>query len=93
MSAAAGAAAAAAIANAIKASGVLVKIEPGDFEELVRGMGSPLVIHQPPSGVFQRRHRYLTHYRGFTFHAESAEPLFLPREAEVVPCRQIWIPG
>jgi hypothetical protein len=95
MSAAAGgaAAAAAAIANAVKASGVLVRIEPGDFEELVARAADVLVIHQDPRGLFQRKHRYLTHYRGFAFHAESDQPLFLPGGTEVVACKHIWIPG
>jgi hypothetical protein len=86
-------AAAAAIAQAVKASGVLVRIEPGDFEELVVRGADLLVIHQGPGGFFQRKHRYLTHYRGFAFHAESDLPLSFPAGTEILSCAQIWIPG
>jgi hypothetical protein len=87
------AAAAAAISEAIKASGVIVKIEERDFEALLRGSPESLVIHAPRAGLFQRKHRYLTNYRGFTFFTESELELMIPKETEVVRAKQIWTPA
>ena len=41
---AAGGAAAAAIAQAIKASGAIVRVEPEDFEQILRRTDRPLVV-------------------------------------------------
>jgi hypothetical protein len=88
-----GAAAAAAITTAVRSWGVIVSIDPHELEDLVRRNPSALVVHQPPAGLFQRKHRYLTYYRGFTFHADSAEELLFPRATEVVSCAKVWLPG
>jgi hypothetical protein len=90
--ASAGAAAAAAISEAIKASGSIVRVEARDFEALVASAPDPLVLHQEPSGMFSRHHRYATHYRGFTFVAQDREPLFMPAGAQVIRARKIWFP-
>ena len=89
--AASGAAAgAAAIASAIKASGAIVQIEPEDFVRLVDQMEQPLVVTSP-SG-FLTKNKYLTHYKGLFFYAQSAEELYLPKHAEVIRAKKIWIP-
>ncbi|CAN5881004.1 hypothetical protein BH23GEM9_BH23GEM9_26130 [soil metagenome] len=87
------ASAAAAIALAIKASGALVRIEPGDFEELVQRIPHPLVLHQGPRGVLSRKHQYATSYRGFVFFARTRDELFLPDNLEMIEVKTIWIPG
>ena len=49
---ASGAGAAAAVANAIKASGVLVRVSPEDFQALLRRARDPLLhANQVPEGV------------------------------------------
>ncbi len=61
---AAGAAgAAAAIANAIKASGAIVTVEPYDFEALVQRVEDPLVAHAE-GGLFSTNYQYLMGYKG-----------------------------
>ncbi len=92
MSGAAAAAAIAAMMNAVKASGAIVRVEPGDFEALVHRMGEAFVLHESPRGMFQRKHRYLTSYRGFIFFAQSAEPIFLGKGVEELPVTKIWVP-
>lgn len=92
MSAAAGAAAAAAIANAIKASGVLVQVEPEDFLNILRKVDNPLVIHAE-GGIFSKKYRYLTSYKGFAFFTKSSQPLKFAPEIELVRAGKIWIPG
>jgi hypothetical protein len=89
---AAGAAAAAAIAQAIKASGVLVSLEPPDFLKLLGHASDPLVVIAK-SGLFTTRYQYLFSYKGLAFSTRSREALQLPASAAVVAARRIWIPG
>ena len=90
--AAAGAAAAAAIANAIKASGVVVRVEPHDFQAIIQRVENPLVVHAQ-SGLFSTKYLYLTSYKGLAFFTKSMEPLQLPFGTELIFAQGIWIPG
>lgn len=85
-------AAAAAMIQATRASGVLVRLEPRDFQELVRRQPDPLVVHAT-GGVFRTHHQYLIPYRGLAFYTKSGTPMDLPRGAEVVEAARIWMPG
>jgi hypothetical protein len=91
MSAAAGAAAA-AIANAIKASGVIVRVSPGDFANILRRVENPLIVYSQ-GGFFTTRHQYLTSYKGLAFYTKSREQIDLPRSAEVITAQGMWMPG
>ncbi len=51
--------AAAAIANAIKASGAIVRVEPRDFQKIVERCEAPLVVIAP-GGFFRARHNDLS---------------------------------
>ncbi len=86
------AAQAAAVAQAIKASGVLVRLKPADFMRLLNKQEEPLVV-TARGGLFQARWQYLMPYRGLVFFAGSAEPVPLPGRAEVIEAQKIWIPG
>ena len=88
---AAGAAAAAAVAQAIKASGAIVRVEPEQFQQILRKTDRPLVI-QAPGGLFTKHHRYLTSYKGLAFFTKSQTELMLPGSAEVMRAKKIWIP-
>lgn len=92
MSAAAGAAVAAAIANAIKASGVVVRVEPEDFVKILGHTENPLVIYSR-GGLFTTKHQYLISYKGFAFYTKTSNEVFLPSSVEVVRARNIWIPS
>jgi hypothetical protein len=77
---AAGAVAVQVAANAIKACGVLVRLEPAAFEQLLRRTERPLsmsvgVVH--PSSL---RHAV----RGLTFHCKSPTPVELPTTVELI---------
>lgn len=90
---AAGAAAiAAAIANAIKASGVLVQVEPDQFEKILRLTAKPLVI-QAEHGLFTTTYVYLSSYKGFAFYTKSRIALQLPLDVELVHSKKIWVPS
>jgi hypothetical protein len=61
-----GAAYAAAIADVIKASGTIVRVEPEDFEGILRKTERPLVIIAE-GGLFSTKYQYMTSYKGFVF--------------------------
>jgi hypothetical protein len=89
----AGAAAhAAIIANAIKASGAIVRVEPEDFAALLRKADRPLVVYAE-GGLISTNHQYLMNYKGLTFFTKSDEQIDLPRTVEVVVADKIWIPA
>ena len=90
--AAAGAAVAAAIANAAKASGVIVRVNPQDFLSIVRKADKPLIVYAT-GGFFSTNHHYLTSYKGLAFYAKSPSPVELPSDAELVLAEKFWMPG
>jgi len=90
--AAGGAAAAAAIAQAIKASGVLVRMKPEDFTRMLNRAKDPLIV-VAQGGVFRKNYQYLMGYKGLAFFTKSPDPLLLPTGAEVIAADGIWIPG
>ena len=80
------------IANAVKASGTVVRVEPEEFAKLLTRVESPLVIYTQ-GGVISTNHQYLISYKGFAFYTKSDEEIELPKTAEVVIADKIWIPG
>jgi hypothetical protein len=92
MAAAGGAAIAAAIANAIKANGILVRVKPTDFQNIVRKVKDPLVVYAE-GGIFSTSYQYLVSYKGFAFFTKSSSPLLLPSGVETILAKKIWIPG
>ena len=84
--------AAAAIAQATKASGVIVRVGPDDFLRIVDLNDEPLVVHAP-GGFFSSKHSYLTSYRGLAFLTKSDVPLPLASHCQFVEAQKIWIPG
>ena len=85
-------AAAAAIANAIKASGVVVRVSPDDFQSLLARGKDALVVHAK-GGLFWTKYRYLVSYKGFAFFTESSEPILLPAYIEAIRAAKIWVPN
>ena len=82
----------AAIANAIKASGVVVQVSAEDFQRIVARGDKPLVICAT-GGFFSTNYQYLTSYKGFAFFTKSKMPLDLSPKIETVMADKIWIPG
>jgi hypothetical protein len=85
-------AAAAAIAQATKASGVIVRVEPRDFLHILERQQRPLVVHAT-GGFFSTNYQYLTSYKGLAFFCKSETPMNLPRDTELVLSKRIWIPA
>ncbi|MDT7604014.1 MAG: hypothetical protein QOF61_2011 [Acidobacteriota bacterium] len=89
---AAGAAAAAAvIANATKASGVVVRVTAENFLAILKRVESPLVVHAS-GGFFSTKYQYLVSYKGLAFYTKSPAPIELPRGTELVQAQSIWMP-
>ena len=83
--------AAAAIAQAIKASGTIVELEPREFEHILARQ-SGLVVVTAKGGFFSTKHQYLTGYKGLAFFTRSKTALDLPAGNEVIVAQRIWIP-
>jgi len=84
------AAAGAAIAQAIKASGAIVRVGPDNFMEILRRSERPLVVCAT-GGIFSTNYQYLTSY--LAFFTKSPTELMLPASAEIVRAKKIWIPA
>jgi hypothetical protein len=83
---------AAAMAQAIKASGALVRLQPEDFVRLLNKQEEPLVV-VARGALFRPRWQYLMPYKGLVFFTGSPEPVPLPGRAEIIEARRIWVPN
>ena len=88
---AAAGAAAVAIANAVKASWAIIKVEPKDFISILERAENLLVVIADKS--FWSGYKYLTSYKGLIFFTKSSEQLRLPGNPEIIAAEKIWIPG
>ncbi|MDH3198312.1 MAG: hypothetical protein OEO21_08730 [Candidatus Krumholzibacteria bacterium] len=84
--------AAAAAAEALKASGAIVRVEPERFEHLVSRIEEPLIV-RAHSRFLGERWEYLTGYKGLVFYTKAKAPLNLPGRAEIMDAKSISIPG
>ena len=84
--------AAAALAQAVKASGAIVRVEPLDFKTILWKNDNPLVV-VAEGGLFKRNYQYLSAYKGLIFYTISKEPLELGNRVEIVQAKSIWVPG
>jgi hypothetical protein len=82
---------AAAVAQAIKASGAIVRLDEREFQRLVNRMDSPLVVRNQ-GGLGKRTFQYLTGYRGLVFHTKTQQRIHFPSGTEIIEARKIWIP-
>ena len=80
-----------AIAEAIKASGAIVRLEPRDFQSILARADRPLVV-VAKGGILRPNYQYLTSYKGLAFFTKSADPLLFGSNTEVVKARKIWVP-
>lgn len=84
--AAGAAAAAAAIAQAIKASGVLVRLEPPEFLKILARVPEPLIV-TATGGFLSTNYQYLFSHKGLCFYTKSPEQLQLPATAELISAK------
>lgn len=84
--------AAAAIAQAVKASGVIVRVEPESFSTIISKSESPLIV-MAEGGVFSKNYQYLTSYKGLAFYTKTSQQIEFPNRTELIYAQKIWIPG
>ena len=81
----------AAIANAIKASGAIVKLKEEDFTKVLSRAENSIIITSR-GGFMKKDFDYLTAYKGFVFYVRTKNEMNLPGNAEIISAQQIWIP-
>ncbi|MBN1479711.1 hypothetical protein EH223_17520 [candidate division KSB1 bacterium] len=89
-----GAAAAAAhnqLVQAVRASGVIVQLEPKEFQEILAHTEKALVV-VAYGGFLSSSYKYLVSYKGFAFYTKSQTQLSLPGDAQTVTAKKIWVP-
>lgn len=79
------------IANAIKASGVLVQVSSEDFLNIVKLSEEPLIVHAR-NKILRTTHTYLTSYKGLAFYTKVHDPLVLLGDFELIEAKKITIP-
>lgn len=82
----------AAIAQAIKASGAIVHVEPEDFNLILTRADKPLVV-AAQGGFIKTSYQYLTGYKGLIFFTRSSSALQLDSRVEIINAKKIWIPA
>ena len=80
-----------AIANAIKASGVVVEVSSEDFLTIVQCSERALIVHAQ-SKIIRTTHKYLTSYKGLAFYTKVSEPLGFKSQVELIEAKKISIP-
>lgn len=86
------AAARAAVANAIKASGAIVRVESDDFQKIMAKVDAPLVV-RAEGGFLSKGYKYLTAYKGLIFYTRSPSEISFKSSVEIILAKKIWIPG
>ncbi|MHC4663441.1 MAG: hypothetical protein ACYS8W_17410 [Planctomycetota bacterium] len=89
--AAASAGGAAQVIQAIRASGVIIHVEPVEFLRILDKHEEPLVVHCE-GGIFWTTYQYITTYKGLAFYTKDKSPITLPPYTELVIAKRIWVP-
>jgi hypothetical protein len=85
-------ASAAGQANAVKAFGGVITVEPALFAQLVNKSDDSLVVVAESRFFGRRRYRYLTGHKGLVFFATSGEPLQFSSRVEILRAKRIQVP-
>ncbi|MCL2149848.1 MAG: hypothetical protein FWH51_02800 [Dehalococcoidia bacterium] len=86
-------AAQAALIQAVRASGVLVRVEPEAFLKIAGKNRGALVVASASTVLRKKEYHYLTNYKGLAFYTKSPQELILPGDIELVAAKQIWMPA
>lgn len=85
------ASAAVVLANAIKACGVVVRMEEPEFMKILSQQEGAIVVHAT-GGFFTKNDQYLTSYRGLAFFTKSKYPLSIPAHCQLIEAKKISVP-
>jgi len=80
------------IADAIKASGTIVQVEPQELLMVLELNHEPLVVRSSTK-FFGVKYQYLTSYRGLAFYAKTKTQLTLPAHCQIIESKKIWVPS
>ncbi len=81
-------AAAAAHSAAVTSVGVITRLEPDAFVELLSRQTAPLVVHAA-GGMFTTKYKYLTSYKGLAFVTTSTAELIMPPGTELITAKTL----
>lgn len=88
-----GGAAAAAIAQAVKASGAIVRMTPDQFAQILGRADEPLVVMSTSKVFGKVSYKYIMSYKGLAFYTKSRSQLPMSISAQLVHAKTIWIPA
>jgi hypothetical protein len=86
------AAAVAAMIQAVKASGAIVRVDPKDFQIMLGKSEKPLVVQAREPWPL-KRYQYLFGFRGLVFYTRSKDPLQFSMSVDMVAAKKIWVPN
>jgi hypothetical protein len=86
------AAAHAVLVQAVRASGVIVRLDPDEFLKIINKNLDGLVV-MSIGGTLNRGFHYLTSYKGLAFYTKSSKRLLLPISVELIVSKGIWMPA
>jgi hypothetical protein len=81
----------AAMAQATRSCGAVVRLKPEEFMRVLARAKDPLIV-TASAGIFKTHYDYLFSYKGLTFYTQAGEPLDLP-PVDVVEAESIYVPG
>ncbi|MEN1680702.1 MAG: hypothetical protein AAGJ46_14020 [Planctomycetota bacterium] len=81
----------ATVTQATRASGVIIRLGESEFLAVVQRAEAPMVV-TATTGMFSKKHQYLTSYKGLAFYTKADTPLPLPPTCELVQAKGIWVP-
>ena len=73
---------------AVTSVGIITRLEPEAFVELVSRQPSQLVVHAA-GGIFTTKYKYLTSYKGLAFVTTSTSELTLPPGTELITAKTL----
>jgi hypothetical protein len=85
------AAIAAAMAQATKASGVVVKLEETEFMKILDKNRGGIVV-MAIGKFYNRGFHYLTSYKGLAFYTKTIQEIIIPNGTDLIIAKNIWMP-
>lgn len=76
--------------DTLRATGMIVLVEPQEFVAVVAKMNKPMVILA--EGALSMTFRYVTVYKDMIFFSKSEAPVSFANEVELIRARKIWLP-
>lgn len=81
----------AAMANAVKAVGSIIRLDTEEFTRVLGLAGDPLVV-VASGGLFGKWYKYLFAFKGLTFYCKSNSEIMLHGGAQIIHSQKISIP-